>query len=373
MKVVMLIHSFYPHVGGAERQLLEQIPFFIENGIQLTIITRNESNAPQTEQIQQAQIIRTKTYSNKLFSALNYIISALREIKKIQPDLIHSYDLISTTTTAYLANKLFKIPYFIKILNSGNGSDIKRLKSKLFGKLRFNFIKNTTSGFFAISDQIIQEIKNEIVSEKKIFKIYNGINSDKFKPLDQEQKQKLKQQLNISASFIGIFTGRFVQNKNIIDLITAWNYFSRIHKDTKLILIGEGPEKEALQKVANKNVLILPSTDNVLPYLQIADCFLLASDFEGISNALLEAMSCQVVPIVSNVPGNKEIIQKDYNGYLFELHNHDQLRKSIELLKINLIKKNHLRENARQYVQQNFEISNLVQHIIKIYKETLNV
>ena len=373
MKTIMLIHSFFPHVGGAERQLLEQIPFFINQGVELTIITRSEPNTSQEEMINGAKVIRTNTSKLGPISAINYIITALKEIKKIQPDLIHSYDLISTTTTALIANKLYKIPFFIKILNSGNGSDIKRLKRKFFGKLRFLLIKKSTAGFFGISEQIVQELRNEKIPESKIIKIYNGINLNKFVPLEPEKKENLKQELNIKASFIGIYTGRFVKNKNVIDIITAWDYFSRANKNIILILIGEGPEKEKLQNHDNEHILFLPKTDNVLPYLQISDCFILASDFEGISNALLEAMSCQVVPLVSNVPGNKEIIKKDQTGYLFELHNLDQLKNSLECLKENLLKQNQLRTNARNFVQQNFEISHLVEIITEKYKEALNV
>ncbi len=373
MKVIMLIHSFYPHVGGAERQLLEQIPFFIKYGIDVTVITRAEQNTLPKEELNGAEIIRTKTSKIKILSAINYIVTALNEIKKIKPDLIHSYDLISTSTTALIANRLYKIPYLIKILNSGTGSDIKRLKRKILGKLRFTQIKNTTSGFFGISDQIIQELKEENIPDKKIIKIFNGIDSNKFIPLQEDLKQKQKQELNITASFIGIYAGRFVKNKNIIDLITAWNYFSKMNKNTALILIGEGSEKETLQEHDNQHIHFLPKTDNILPYLQIADCFLLASDHEGISNALLESMSCQVVPIVSEVPGNKELIQEDQTGYFFELHNIDQIIKCVEILKDNPIRHNQLKTNARKFIHQNFDIDILVKIIIEKYKEALNV
>lgn len=371
MRVVMLIHSFYPHIGGAERQLLAQIPLLIKGGIQPIVITRAESNTLTQEVVNGALVYRVDTNGSKMMRALRYIRIATKLIHQINPEIIHSYDLISTSTTAVIAKILFGIPVVTKILSSGAGGDITRIKRKFFGKIRLGFYKKQIDRFFCVSKQIETELLAERFNPECILKIPNGIDSEKYHPINLSEKKNLKQSFLIDSSFIGLYMGRFAAEKNIHSLINAWQKLIIEQPDALLLLVGDGELKNELMNLPHQNVQFIPKQDDVLPYLQISDCFILPSEREGLSNALLEAMSCEVVPVVSEVVGNVELVEDHKTGLLFPVGNIDALNEALVELNRNQALQKKLQRNARDFIIENFELNSVVSSVIKGYKEVI--
>ena len=97
-------------------------------------------------------------------------------------------------------------------------------------------------------------------------------------------------------------------------LIDAFNEFSRDHGDYKLLIYGDGPDKETIERLArpNPNIVLMGKTSNIVEAMQEATFFVLTSDYEGIPNALIEAMSL-VLPCISTrcSPGGAEMLIED--------------------------------------------------------------
>lgn len=151
---------------------------------------------------------------------------------------------------------------------------------------------------------------------------------------DKEERLKLRKELGLEENVkYFIFIGRFSKEKNPEVLINVFNSLTR--KDVKLIMLGQGPMWEELNRYKNDNVLMPGFTTKVYDYLKAADFYISASDVEGLANTILESMSVGLPMLLSNIPSHREIlanIKKEKVGYLI-----DNKRKDDIIEKINLI------------------------------------
>lgn len=130
--------------------------------------------------------------------------------------------------------------------------------------------------------------------------------------------------------------GRLIKGKGFNDLIKIFKEIDRT--DWKLIILGDGPERENLEKLIRdysleRNVYLLGFTNEIDEYLKKASIFAFTSKSEGFPNALLEAM-CAGLPCVSYdcLTGPSDIIEDGQNGFLVKLNDIDEFR--IKLLRL---------------------------------------
>lgn len=138
-----------------------------------------------------------------------------------------------------------------------------------------------------------------------------------------------------------VAVGRLEPQKNFPLLINAFAEFSKIEPDYKLTIYGEGREREKLEKLIFnlnlENSVELPGRDkNVLNKINSASGFILSSDYEGMPNALIEAM-CMGMPVIStDCPsgGPREFIKNGENGILVSVGDKEDLVKAMKIMTV---------------------------------------
>jgi glycosyltransferase involved in cell wall biosynthesis len=140
----------------------------------------------------------------------------------------------------------------------------------------------------------------------------------------------------------------------------------------QLLIIADGPEQESVVKlIAEHNldgsVLLFPSVEEVAPYLKASDLFVLPSRFEGLSNALLEAMACGLPVISTRVGGSNDIIEDGVNGLLVEVDAMDQLRDAMERLLCDRQLAAVLGANARAAVEAKHDMRRIANAYSALY------
>ena len=130
---------------------------------------------------------------------------------------------------------------------------------------------------------------------------------------------------------------RLHKQKNHDTLLKTFGKLQRDYPDTKLLLCGDGPREKELRQLAHRleiadNVLFLGHRDDINEILNITDVFVLPSLFEGMSNALLEAMAMERACVVSDIPENTELITDKDNGLTVEAGNSNDLHKTLQRL-----------------------------------------
>ena len=132
-------------------------------------------------------------------------------------------------------------------------------------------------------------------------------------------------------------SGRLEKEKNLSSLLGAFSIARRQEK-LKLIIIGDGNEKERLKGLAHelgieRDVIFLGHQSNPFKFIKKSDIFVHTCLFEGFANAIIEAMACRIPVVAIDCPyGPRDIITHEENGFLVPMNNQEALVNTLLLL-----------------------------------------
>ena len=242
---------------------------------------------------------------------------------------------------------------FSRILGSDLKGFIPNDKYVSFKNIKFRSL-NTVLTLNDEQKRIL--VKDKLINKKKIKKNYLGINKSNELKLNFINKKKI-----IFAS-----CGRFEYVKNTIEIIKFISTFSNINKlyEIEYYCIGDGPDKMVLlnyvknnfsKKINFKLVKYVPSLTSFLIKKKV-NFFLNFSYSEGMSFAVMEALSCSIPIIGSNIPGNNEIINSK-NGYLLKKLNLKEYTLTAKKILEDILNKNYIKKQINSYKVSNEKIS----------------
>lgn len=368
IRVAMLIQRYHPYVGGAERQLRSLAPVLQESGVDLQVFTRRYDGSPAFELIDGVPVHRIAAPPPKPAASLFFTGLTLRELRKWRPDVIHAHGLFSATTTALLARSMLGTPVVAKALRGGDLGDIARLGRKLFGRRRLNELRTRVDAFAVISREIDDELAQIGIPAANREFIPNGIDPERFKPLPVLEKQKQKAVLGLSPGPLAIYVGRLVNEKRAAQLVEVWDSIRRSHTDATLAIVGTGPEEASLRASAGDGVRFFGAVDDVVPYLQAADLFVLPSAYEGLSNALLEALATGLPVVATNVGGASDLITNGVNGWLIPADEPRTLHQVLDRHLHNRDEWEQLGLQARARVEQDYALPAVADRLANLYR-----
>ena len=184
--------------------------------------------------------------------------------------------------------------------------------------------------------------------------IPNGVADDDFFPIDKPLPSH-SSPLNI------IMVNRFHEQKNIPETIERLASAGHRGLRFRLTLIGDGPDKHNVEKAIQKNnlrdVVTLTgwvSRSALVGELQRADCFLSLSRYEGMPNAMLEAMASGLPVVASKIASHEELINDNVEGFLVDLDSDRGLEKALLRLSANPSRAGLLGANACEKVRRRF-------------------
>src|SRR5262245_20712781 len=103
LRVAMIIQSYHPAIGGAEKQLKSLVPFLQKENCEIHILTRTVSYLQRNEIIDGALVHRIQSPGLKTMASFNFTFRSVLTLKKLRPDIIHAHELLSPTTAAIAA------------------------------------------------------------------------------------------------------------------------------------------------------------------------------------------------------------------------------------------------------------------------------
>lgn len=156
---------------------------------------------------------------------------------------------------------------------------------------------------------------------------------------------------NVPTENTYIMAGRLVESKNYLLAINAFLLFASSHPGYRLDIYGSGEQKDQLNQVILENnaqeyIVIYPPTEDIHDYFAKAECFLLSSDYEGMSNSLLEAMSMGMACVTTAWEGVEEIMLNGIDGIITSLGDTESLANALTEIAENKVLASDLRENA---------------------------
>lgn len=218
-----------------------------------------------------------------------------------------------------------------------------------------------------------QAIRDELVGWgiplRKLIVQPNGIPSNYFSPCPPEQKKVLLQKMGLPDQLSFIFTGRFAARKRVDMLVDAFSAAGQVN----LLLVGYFDNRfdtgSSFQIPDGAHIKVFGPTFDILPYLGAADVFVSASEAEGMSNALLEALACGLPGLVTDIPGHRELIAPGYNGQVFAPGDTNGLIKGIQWFVQRQQDLQTFSRNARETIVSRFPIENVADTYFKLLTE----
>ena len=324
MKIKNLI-IFYPSFerGGVEMIIKNLINYISKKNIKIYLITLNSKNINIIKKSKNFKVIHPK---NKIFEFLpnrfSTAISSIRTLIQITKKLNNSDTVIHSMQSNFIPIIIAKFLRFkIVIRNSEDPIEsIKYSEDKLSSYLIFilRFI------FYNLVDKIITNSKGSSNSLK--FFLF-GKNKDKVKYIYNPYIKKIyKSNLKKKENTI-LAVGRLCKQKNFKDLILSFRDFQKKYKNYKLNIIGDGHEKEMLNKLIislnlKKKIFLKGYIKNLTKEYKKAKLFVLPSIYEGLGNVLLDALN-HSVPCISTKckSGPSEILCNGKGGILIPIKN----------------------------------------------------
>jgi glycosyltransferase involved in cell wall biosynthesis len=289
-------------------------------------------------------------------AALTAAWNLRRYIRRHRIRLVHSFDYPLT---------LFGIPVACWSQGAVAVSSQRSHRSLIPRKYR-PFVRMTdrlVDGIVVNCEFVRQHLRNdEGVPAGRIRLCYNGVDLDEFAPSDTAR----------DTLAIGVVCA-LRPEKDVATLISA---FARLqHSGLRLLIVGGGSKLGELQSQAQAlgvagQCTFVPATGQVAKWLRAIDIFVLPSQSEALSNALLEAMACRCCPVASRVGGNVELIRHGENGMLFEAGNTDELSGILGTLVDLRVLREQLAARARLTAEQ-FSMAASTRCMEQIYTELI--
>ena len=391
MKICIFAKGLPVHItGGMEIHVQELVEGLVKRGHKVTVITTKHPEGIEKEEKGDLKIYyvgdKPLKYTKRFYKKSAKLFERLDKEERF--DVVHSQ---STSGYGFAKFCKDKMPFVAtlhgtirnEIRSARNTKSIKGLVVAAY--LFYDWITspvgkttlNRADKIIAVSNELKEDIKRQYkVSDEKLIVIPNGIDTNRFKPMNVEN---LREKLNITDEKIILSVGAINKQKGVHLLLEVLPKILKEKNSVKLFIVGIGPYLDNLKEIANKldisnNIVFTGKiSDEDLPkYYNLADIFAFPTlRMEGLPLVIPEAMACEKTVIASRIGGIPTVIENYKDGILIAPGNLKELKERIlEVLGDEELARK-LGKNARKKVVERFSIGRMVSNTIRVYEGVL--
>ncbi len=325
MKILHIISSI--NKGGAENHLYSLASLQSEDNNKVKVIYfKGDSYWKQHFKKKKIQTFKFPLQRNfDLYSLISIFFKIAKFIKDEKPDIVHAHlalPEVFITLIAIFYKKRFKFvisKHLDSLIFEGSYGQNKLLSGLFFEKIIFKtadhiiFISKNVKKYF------LSKIKNQ---RNNSTVIYYGIDKNYFS-YQRQIKKKYKYLRENNKQVIILNIARHIKQKKLDILIDAFEEFLKKNKNSKLVLVGSGPETSKLKRHAKdlnifNKIYWIKYTENIHELFKLSNLFCLTSKYEGLGLVLLESLLLKIPVVTINRSAMSEIINHKSNGILLK-------------------------------------------------------
>ncbi len=377
-RVKMTVGLFRPFGGGAERQA-ERLGLALQRkGAEVEVLTlrpRGVAAAFPDDALPVRRLAAPGFGWLKAYWFARVVRRALEAYGPDRVDVIHAHQALLPAWAGVRAGETLRRPCIVKIGNTGARFDLAMM-GRLYPFSRFaaRHLAERATRFIAMTPAIRDDLHAWGVPDGRIVSIPNGVAPGE--PITPHERAAARARLRIDPAARVILTvGTLTPKKNQASLLEAlrrWPPESR----PLLVVVGEGALLPKLQHesaelgVADAVVFTGRVQESaVRDHLAAADVFALPSLTEGISNALLEAMAAGLPVAVSDIPGNRAVIEDDATGMIVPVGDAEALHAALARVLGDTGLGRSLGAAARARIESAFAIDTVAQRYLDLYRQ----
>ena len=362
-KILHLITGL--EIGGAEMMLLKTLPR-MQNDFDNRVCCIN-GHGPMGEKLEAAGVPVYYLNLKNIFD-LDIIWRFKKIIKEFNPDILVTY-LIHADLFGRILGRIFGIKKIICSVRA------KLIQVKYLPLLFLDALTSPLVTHYHFNSQTVANMYHKFffLPKRKITIIPNGLEIGKYDIHIDTQKKKEALGISQNKTVLG-YTAKLREQKGHKYLITAFAEVLKNDKDIVLILIGDGDERKNIERQAHdlgisNDLILLGNRDDVPEILQIIDIFVFPTLFEGMSNALMEAMAAGKPIIATDIPENKELINDNVSGILVPAKKSSAIAESILKLITNKLQVQNIAANAKNKASKRFSLEKITQEMISFLNQ----
>ena len=372
--------------GGAERVMSLLANQFVKKGyeVEFVFLKKDIRYYPLQQQI-------TITLANKECesdSLVKKIIWLRTYIKKHRPDVVFAFR-ISIYLVTLLSLIGIKVPVIAsERIDPNYNSTLEKLLQRFLLPLTDWFVVQTHA-IKAYYPKFIQKKTSVIFNpvSEKVFDIHNENETLYDNDDDNENYLNTKttgdkgngiEKLNSQKEKRIISVGRLHSQKNQKMMIEAFARVADDFPEWKLVIYGEGPERDSIESLISNlksqiasRILLPGRSEKVIEELNKSEIFAFSSDYEGMSNAVVEAFCVGLPIITTKVSGTEDFINDGENGFLLDIGDNDGMEKAMRMLMNNEVLRKKMGEKNKKEAGQ-FKIEHIYQQWEDVVNKVVN-
>lgn len=412
-RIYIVIGTFYPLVGGAETQALAQGKALRQLGYEAKILTFRHKNAwPVHDTIDGVPLMRVggtfigaRTTLPRKIQQFLYMLALIALGWRLWQerhhyDVLHVYQLSLLTLPTAIVCRLAKKPMLIAVRSSGSGktSGSHHTSSLLagpldptlpwlqieaetwvdgdleglvrMGKRTVHFARTQLLKLGAVVIVLSSRMKSYLAAHDFLLpstrRIPNGVDIVRFHPTSEAPRDQTRSQTVVCVA-------KLRYEKGIDVLLQAWHLVHKEQPQARLLLVGSGPIQPQLTHMAEAleitdSVEFVGLQSDVVAQLHRSGIAVLPSRWEGMPNALLEAMACGLACVSTRVSGSEDIIEHGVNGLLVDIEDYEGMARALVTLLQNPTLAQNYGKNARLTIEQQYALDHITSLYIELYQ-----
>lgn len=337
MRIGLFTDTYPPFINGVSTSV-EMLKNALEKkGHTVYIVTVNEStvkyNYDEENHVLRVPSIPIGWYNYRMSGT--YPIRGINIIKKWKLDVIHSHTELGIGIIGRIVSKQFNIPLvhtyhtmYEDYTHYVAGGHLKHTSKAALKYLTEFYCDKTATELIVPTAKTYKLFKDKYKFERNIHIIPSGIEVDRFfkENVDSKEIQLLKKNLKITKNdFIMLFVGRLASEKNVEFLLDLEEKLLKKNKAFKLLIVGDGPDKEKYEEIAKKkkidaNTIFTGKVawDDMPLYYHLANIFITASITETQGLTVIEAMASGLAPFCIDDPAFLSMCTDELNSVIFK-------------------------------------------------------
>ena len=417
LRIYIVIATFLPGVGGAEKQALAQGRSLRQRGYETTIVTfRHDRTWPQHEVIEGVPVIRV---AGMLLGDRRKLPRSLQKLLYLMAilvmgwtlwrhrqcyDILHVYQLTLLTLPVALVCRLTNTPMVIAVRSTGS-SEATRSHNKLsllagsldttvpwvqvdgranaggdleglagLGKPALRFTRSLLHSTRAVVVVLSSRMKGSLAEHgfhlPDIELIPNGVDTAHFHPIRAGTSTGERAHVVVCIS-------KLRYEKGIDVLLQAWYLAHKQAPQARLVIVGTGPLQNQLEYIAEalgiaNSVEFAGLQSDIPAQLHRGSIAVLPSRWEGMPNALLEAMACGLPCVATRVSGSEDIIRHGVNGLLVENEDYQGMAQALLTLLTDSVLTQRYGQAARETIEKHFSLEQVIDRYVELYQRIID-
>lgn len=382
VSVLLVCHSYPPVIGGSELEAQRVCAALIRRGYRIRVVCAGGDPMPALRDWIDPEGVPVRIYAARWQGWMRNFVFGLRVAAMLLWErrdyqvlyfLMQGFHLAAGLPIARLAGK----PILMKFGGSGV---IPLMTRSTLGRLELRWLRRWASRIMILNDGMREEALQQGFPPDKIYWMPNPVDTAEFAPCDPAARLERRTRFDIpTASPVALYCGRLAPEKALPSLIDAFAHVVSRIPDAVLVLVGDGPlraplaEQAARLQLSEKNLRFAGrvAPPDVSSWLQIADVFTLVSPSEGFPCALAEAMSVGLASVVSDIPGNRQLIESGKHGLLVPVGDSAAIASAIIQIFEDAPLRARMAQASRNRVLENYSTPKIADRYELLFEESL--